>query len=193
MKKKVTQSAPGENRLIQEEDSQTDKKKKGLFVIIILLLICIISLVVFIIYSLLNKDGESNGPSQKRDTIVTLENKDKILADLNNKVADGLFQVMMNVDWSFENSSTPSKNAYVANAEVNTNTVYFDLTLDSTGETIYSSPYIPVGYALEDIALKSNLTAGTYECTAVYHLVDEENNYSEISSVAVAVTIHVLN
>lgn len=191
MKKQVTQSASSENRLI-EEDSRTGKKK-GLFIIIILLLILIISLVIFIVYSLLNKDGESNGPSQKRDTIVTLENKDKILADLNNKVADGLFQVMMNVEWSFEDSSTPSTDAYVANAEVNTDTVYFDLTLDSTGETIYSSPYIPVGYALENIALKSELAAGTYACTALYHLVDEENNYSEISRVAVAVTIHVLN
>lgn len=192
MKKQVTQSTSSENRLIQMEDSRT-AKKKGLFIIIILLLILVISLVIFLVYSLLNKDGESNGPSQKRDTIVTLENKDKILADLNNKVADGLFQVMMNVEWSFEDSSTPSTNAYVANAEVNTNTVYFDLTLDSTGETIYSSPYIPVGYALEDIALKSNLAAGTYACTVLYHLVDEENNYSEISRVAVAVTIHVLN
>lgn len=192
MKKKVTQSASSENRLI-EEDSRTDKKKKGVFIIIILLLILVISLVIFIIYSLLNKDGESNGPSQKRNTVVTLENRDKILADLDNKVADGLFQVMMNVEWSFEDSSTPSKDAYVANAEVNTNTVYFDLTLDSTGETIYASPYIPVGYALEDITLESKLAAGTYACTAVYHLVDENDNYSEISSVAVAVTIHVLN
>lgn len=192
MKKQVTQSTSSENRLIQMEDSRT-AKKKGLFIIIILLLILVISLVIFLVYSLLNKDGESNRPSQKRDTIVTLENKDKILADLNNKVADGLFQVMMNVEWSFEDSSTPSTDAYVANAEVNTNTVYFDLTLDSTGETIYSSPYIPVGYALEDIALKSDLAAGTYACTALYHLVDKENNYSEISRVAVAVTIHVLN
>lgn len=48
---------------------------------------------------------------------------------------------------------------------------------------------IPVGYALQDIALKSDLAAGTYPCTLTYHLVDE--NSKDISTLAVGVTLNI--
>jgi hypothetical protein len=120
-----------------------------------------------------------------------MENRDEVLADLNNKVSDGLFEVKMNVEWSFTDASTPSENAYVANVTTNSNTVYFDVTLDSTGETVYESPYIPVGSELSNIALSSQLAAGTYPCTLTYHLIDDD--YNDVSTTAVAVTISVLN
>ncbi len=192
MKKHTAQSNSGEKQIKMNNPPYTDSKKRILPIIFILILILIIGIMAFIIFSFSHNKEKSKEPiTKKRDTIVTIDNKNEILADLNNKVAEGLFNVTMNVDWSFENSSTPSENAYVANAVTNTNTVYFDVTIDSTGEKIYESPNIPVGYALKDITLNSELSAGTYTCTVLYHLIDEEEN--EISNVAVALKIHVLN
>lgn len=88
-----------------------------------------------------------------------------------------------------KDASTPSEDAYVANPTTNSNTVYFDVVVDSTGQTVYESPMIPVGYALQDIALKSDLAAGTYPCTLTYHLVDE--NSKDISTLAVGVTLNI--
>lgn len=191
MKKQATKPVSGGNQIYAMKDSQNNSNKKLLIILLILLLV--IGLIAVVIYSLLHKKDETqpNTATPKRNSVISIDNKDEILADLNNRVADGLFEATMNVDWSFENSSVPSENAYVANAITNSNTIYFDVTLDSTNETIYKSPYIPVGFALENITLETNLAAGTYPCTVLYHLVDDD--YNEISSVAVAVTIRVLN
>lgn len=177
----------------QQNRSQKPKSKNSKVLICVFAIISvavIVTLASVIYYLLQSKDAEDqSGP--KRDTVVTMDNKDEILADLNNKVADGMFEVKMNVEWSFEDSSTPSQDAYVANNITNSNTVYFDVTLDGTGETVYESPYIPVGSALENIALTSDLSAGTYPCTLTYHLVDSE--YVDVSTLAVGVTLYIKN
>ena len=81
----------------------------------------------------------------------------------------------------------PSDNAYVENAESNTNSVYFDVTRTDTEETIFESPILPVGSHLENITLDSDLPAGTYDCVVTYHLLDEEEN--SISTLKLTVTI----
>jgi hypothetical protein len=196
MKKQTTQpTSNGQGgQLDAQKGSRTgNTKKKVLIVVLILVLILIIGALAAIIFNLLkSKETSDDGtPTSRRNTVVSMDNKDEILADLNNKIAEGLFEVKMNVEWSFEDSSTPSENAYVANVTSNSNTVYFDVTLDSTGETIYESPYLPVGSELSNIALSSQLAAGTYPCTLTYHLIDDD--YNDVSTMAVTVTLSVLN
>lgn len=166
------------------------KQRKTVIIVLVVVLLSVIIALSAVICFLMSKDKSEYTPS-KRDTVVTLDNKDEILADLNNKVAEGMFEVKMNVEWSFEDSSTPSEDAYIANVQTNSNTVYFDVVSDSTGQTLYESPYIPVGSALKNVALQSDLSAGTYPCTLTYHLVDNDKN--EVSTLSVAVTLYVLN
>lgn len=170
------------------QSSGTTKKKKALYVVLTLSILVIVGLVVAVIY-LLNKPQETPVTSGTRATIVTPENVDEVKE--REKVALGYYSCKMNVDWNFKDSSSPSYNAYVANSENNNNTVYFDLNLDETGELLYSSPYIPVGSELNEISLDANLKAGDYPATVTYHLVDEAKK--EISTVSVAVTLHVEN
>jgi hypothetical protein len=196
MKEETTQSVSSENQtnVKQQQTPQTGKKKKKVIImVVIILLIVVIGVMAAVIYTLLKDKAKSEegNATPKRNTVVTMDNKDEVLADLNNKVATGLFEVKMNVEWTFTDSDTPSKNAYVANVTSNSNTVYFDVTLDSTGETVYESPYIPVGSELDNIALSSQLAAGTYPCTLIYHLIDDD--YNDVSTVAVAVTLNVQN
>ena len=168
------------------------KKSKSTIIILLIVLLVVIATLASVVYFINKKeDNPSSSVSNGRGTIITLDNKDEILADLNNKVSDGFYEIMMNVEWSFKNASTPSEDAYVANPTTNSNTVYFDVVVDSTGQTVYESPMIPVGYALQDIALKSDLAAGTYPCTLTYHLVDE--NSEDVSTLAVGVTLNIEN
>ena len=169
----------------------TSKKSKSTIIILLIVLFVVITTLASVVYFINKKEDNPSSVTNGRGTIVTLDNKDEILADLNNKVSDGFYEIMMNVEWSFKNASTPSEDAYVANPTTNSNTVYFDVVVDSTGQTVYESPMIPVGYALQDIALKSDLAAGTYPCTLTYHLVDE--NSEDISTLAVGVTLNIEN
>ena len=167
-----------------------NSKSKTTIIALLIVLFVVIATLASVVYFMNKKDDNpSSSVSTGRGTVVTLDNKDEIIADLNNKVSDGFYEIMMNVEWSFKDASTPSEDAYVANPTTNSNTVYFDVVVDSTGQTVYESPMIPVGYALQDIALKSDLAAGTYPCTLTYHLVDE--NSKDISTLAVGVTLNI--
>jgi len=179
--------------------SKKDKKsmKMVIVIIIILCLLVVIGVLGAVIYNLSQKEdadtevvsnGVPSGPN--RNTVVTMDNKDEILNDLANKVSGGMFEAKMNTEWYFEDSTTPSKNAYVANVLTNSNTIYFDVIDDATGKVIYESPYIPVGSALSNIQLAEKLAAGKYECTLTYHLIDKD--YADVSrtSVGVEITIY---
>lgn len=108
---------------------------------------------------------------------------------MNEPVEDGYYNCQMNVEWNFVDSTQPSYNAYVANSEINTRTVYFDVNLEEDNTLVYSSPFIPVGEELKEIKLSEKLEAGDYPAVVTYHLVDDEEK--ELSTVSVTVTLHI--
>lgn len=126
-----------------------------------------------------------------RGVLVTPDNVDEIIASIQEPIQDGSYMTSMNVDWTFEDGTSPSSDAYVENAPENTRMVYFDVILSDTSETVYSSPFIPVGSKLSGLTLEKDLDAGSYEAVVVYHLVDDDKQ--EISTVSVSVNLHILN
>lgn len=128
-------------------------------------------------------------PAGGRPTVLTAENLDLFQAQHNQPTQDGYYRTKMNVEWVFDTWDSPSENAYVANSGSNTRTVYFDVILNDTQQTVYSSPYIPVGRELTDFALDEPLAAGIYGATVVYHLVDDDN--AELTTVSVSVTLYI--
>lgn len=131
--------------------------------------------------------------TEKRNVIVSPENVDEILAEMeaSSKIQPGQYEVTMNSTWEFESGNVASSNAYVENSTANSNDVYFDITLSDSGETIFESPIIPVGSHLEGITLDKTLDAGAYDCVLTYHLLDE--NDEPVSSLNIALTIVIHN
>ncbi len=158
-------------------------------IIICVILFIIVGAAVILVSA--SSGSQQEAKNQKRDIVVTPDNVEEILEQMKETNPDNSYTASMNVDWYFEDSSTPSDNSYVENAPENGRTVYFDILLADTNEMVYTSPYIPVGSRLENIALQSDLEAGDYEAVCLYHLVDDDNN--EVSTVSIAVTLHVLN
>lgn len=165
------------NNLSQERISQKlsptaeTKSNKGIIIAIscsVVLLIAVVAIVLILV-------KPSNG-TEKRNAVVTPDNVDEVLADMqdNQKTQAGQYEVTMNTSWEFENGGAASSNAYVENSTSNTNDVYFDIVRSDTGETIYKSPTIPVGSHLEGITLDTELEAGSYSCVLTYHLLDDE-------------------
>lgn len=108
------------------------------------------------------------------------------------KAAPGTYDVCMNSTWHFPDARSASEGAYVENLITNHNTVSFIVKRDDNDAVIYESPYIPVGSHLENIVLSdTSLPKGTYPCTLVYSLLDED--YQELSTVNLSISIVIAN
>ena len=62
---------------------------------------------------------------------------------------------------------------------------------NDTEEVIYTSGAIAVGNKIEAAALDADLDAGTYECTALFHNLDNSGNI--IGSAGAIITITIKN
>ena len=152
----------------------------------ILLVIIVISAALVI--AIENGASAGNNGANAYNLVVTPEDIEEQLAKNPPKAQAGTYDVCMNSTWKFKNARSASENAYVENRITNTQMMNFTLILDETGESIYESPIVPVGSSLKNIKLdKEDLAAGTYVCTVVYHLLD--NNGNEVSKVSFKVDV----
>lgn len=180
--------------------SQSKKKdaKKGklsstqkiLIVGIVVIVLAIVAVGAYAVSRMNAKEKEdSNGPAFGSGTVVLDERNAN---DVINRIKEeeGRYSVKMVMDWDFPDGKSPSGNAYVANSEDNTHPVYFDVALED-GTVIYTSPMLPVGSAVEGFQLDTPLDAGKYTAVCTYHLLQSEEELTEISTVSVAVRITV--
>ena len=156
-------------------------------IIVIILLVC---LVFVLLYALFRPKPVPEEISDGRATFVRPDNVEEVRQKLSQPIPDAYYTTSMTIDWYFDNGKAVSTSSYVENAKENTRTVYFDVTLED-GELIYSSPYLPVGERIEQLTLNRDLDAGDYPAVCTYFLVDDDHKV--ITSVSVAITIHVLN
>lgn len=169
-----------------EKQKQKKTRKGGLIIGIAIVIIVI--LIGVVIYLLLSRNEE---PEERRNVVVTPENVESVLEELDDVQEPGYYTVTMNPTWHFETGKSVSYDAVVENVEKNTNDVYFDVVLENDEETVlYKSPVIPRGGRLEEIALEDDtLDVGTYNCVAIYHLIDEEQNTLSTLRVALEIVI----
>lgn len=155
----------------------------------ILLIVCIVVIAVLLVtIVLLVKGNDKEAP--KRNVVVTKKNAEQVVDEMIHQeyIPQGYYSASMSTTWHFASGDAISEDAYVANVAENTNDVYFDIFLaENENEPIYQSPVLPRGSELENIALDQELSAGTYDCVMIYHLVDEEQN--TISTLRVGFTI----
>jgi len=176
-------------------DKEVGRKKRSRKILLSVGAVALVALAVVIAFQLgANRQPEpivlEMSDQGGRGFVVTEDNVEEMLEQLNRPVEDGYYRTRMNVDWVFPSSSEPSTNAHVENADTNTRTVYFDLVLADTNELIYSSPFIPVGAKLENFTLDAHVPAGEHSGIVTYHLVDDD--FQEISTVSVSVNLRIM-
>ncbi len=96
---------------------------------------------------------------------------EKLIENLNEKVADGMINISMNTSPTFADG-TSAGNVMIVNETVNRYPQVVEITRNDTSELIYKSGAIPVGSKIEKAPLSVDLDAGTYECTAMFYNVD---------------------
>jgi len=185
-------------------NDQAGSSKRGLIIIIVFLVIIVV--LVGVIAFLLgrnaspsdNGSGASNEESnrevvQSSRVILDQESAANVMEEMRSEVAEGMFECNMSMTWSFDDTTQPSKDAYVANSKNNTHPIYFDVILKDTGEKVYSSPVLPVDSEITNIALDKSLDPGTYKATVMYTLLKDEESQEKISSAGFVIKIIVGN
>ncbi|WP_044976715.1 hypothetical protein [Ruminococcus sp. HUN007] len=127
-----------------------------------------------------------------RNHVVTDASFDRSVLENADTENTESFDVKMNRDWTFSEGSLPSADAYVENPVSNVNDVYFDIILNGTEQVIYTSPVIPVGGHLENIALEKDLAAGKYSTVLKYHMLGKDGK-KVIGELQMALNISVLS
>lgn len=162
--------------MAKQQDTNTSKSR----VIGICVAVVMAALIGVIVYLLVTRT--TGIKEEPRNVVVTQNNVEKVLDNLEKmeeveSVAPGYYTVTMNPTWHFKTGSEASYDAIVKNVEANTNDVFFDIVLEEDeNKVLYKSPVIPRGGELKDIALEEQLSAGTYPCVVIYHLIDEDQN-----------------
>lgn len=190
-----------------EKGNNSGSSRRGIIIIIAAFLIIIIALIAIIALLIgrnTNKGSDNGTPSSSTENnrnvvsegsrlILDAESAANVMDDMRKEVAEGMFECNMSMTWTFADGSAQSKDAYVANSTNNNYPIYFDVTLNDTGETIYSSPVIPVGADLANFALDKPLEAGEYKATVMYTLIRDEESQEPISSAGFVIKIIVVN
>lgn len=166
-------------------------KRKFPTIYIVLITLIVITIPIGIVLATAQNDSDKSDT-----TVVNSDNVEDIIdeqkEEKDNYADYSSYETVMNLEWTFDNASAVSKDAYVANVKNNPGTVYFTITTKGDNpEEIYRSPYLELGAELSDIKLDKPLPVGTHECWCTYHLVNED--YEEQSQVNVNITITINN
>jgi hypothetical protein len=165
--------------------------KKIILILGALVIVCAAVIVIVLLLRDTGKDIQS-GPVPGGMPIVDESNLAEIKAELEEKVAKGMFETYMSTTWTFPDGKSPSGDAVMGNSASNNYPFWFTVTLKDTGDVVYTSSLLPVGSQLAEIVLEKDLGAGTYPAVVTIHMV-EENGAEVESNMGFNITLIVKN
>lgn len=104
---------------------------------------------------------------------LTPEELERIQLEIDRKVELYMINISMACNPEFE-SGTVAGWLKIANSPQNKYPQVVKIVRDDTGELIYTSSVIPVGYRIDTDTLDVELPAGDYECTAYFNAIDPQ-------------------
>lgn len=171
---------------------ETTKKKNKLLIIVIVLLLAVVALLLFL---LLRRDGAENRPPAMRDANATMgqyegKTDEEIQEELNRIVEEGMFNISINPEITMASGDSEAE-LRIENVPGNRYLMSVSITLDDTGEVIYTSGLIEPNYHIQTAPLNVALKKGTYTATAVFTALDPDTE-AEVGTAAAKITIQVV-
>jgi hypothetical protein len=154
-------------------NAKRDAKPSGLTTKHIILILGILVVVCAAVVAAIVLTREAP-PAQTGARVIDESNIEEITAEIEEKVAKGMFETHMTTIWTFPDGASPSSDAVMGNSPNNNYPFWFELSLYSTGEVVYSSSLLPVGSQIAEIVLEKDLDAGTYDTLLTIHMVEED-------------------
>lgn len=174
-----------------------EKKKKALIIGGAVLVLVLITVIVVLVVLLLKKDGEVEIGDDKtpQGYVITEENYEQISEEMSERVREGYFETYMTTKWTFADGKSESADAVLGNSPNNSKPIRCVVTLEDSGETVFTTGVIPVGAVLPAVKLDVDLDAGVYNAVCMIYLLDEleDGSYREYSNAGFNITITVEN
>lgn len=176
------------------KQEQNKRKKKSLTPLLILILIGICAGMGYYIYTMnqQNQMGRLARDEAALGGMLPGKTPQEISDILNAKVEEGMVNIGIQGEPVFEQNGKKGLLG-IENIEANQYSFQVDLTLDETGEVIYSSGLIDPGYYVEYVELNQTLQAGDYPATAVFTTYSLDESEDKIAEARVKLTLHVLD
>ena len=155
------------------------KKRRGLYIAAAAALLCAAAaLLLWRPWSAPAAEGADAYESYIFDTSaiegrIQTMTEEEIQAELNRVVEEGMFNISIAASIIFD-PETGEGQARIENVAANRYHMQVDITLDDTGETVYSSALIRPGYSIEYITLNTDLAPGVYNATATFSAITQE-------------------
>lgn len=169
-----------------EEKQKQGVSKKVLIIVIAVCLLLVGSIGAFAYNMYIHRNDNTGSKDDLSISggglVVTEDNKGSITQDLK-KANKGNLVVRMTQGWVFTDGCTKS-NAYLGNSTRNEGPVRFIITMADTGETLLTSPEVPVGSCIENFPLSVNLSPGDYDVVITHQLMKDGEPAGNVSTAA---------
>ena len=178
------------------ENTRKDTKSWTTILMTIIILMLFITMTSILIFRKANKPEEPPATSELVYDESAVEggweqlSQEEIEDRLNTQLEEGMINISMNTSPYFEDGDSLG-NLMIVNETINRYPQKVQIIRNDTEEIIYTSGAIAVGSKIEAAALDVDLDAGTYECTALFHNLDNSGNI--IGSAGAIVTITIKN
>lgn len=173
---------------------KSSTKKKVLYIVLVALLLAVIGVMAVLL--LRRPDSGKSASEKNRDPNAAAgqyqgKTQEEIQAELNRIVAEGMFNISINSSVTMASGSDEAE-LRIENIAANHHLMSVEITLDDTGEVIYTSGLIEPGYHIQSVPLNRVLPKGVYGVTAVFTAYDLETE-APVGRAAAKITITVEN
>lgn len=188
-----TQNAPMPNLNAQypspqpEEEEKKKKRGAGFYIGIIIAIIAILAAIGIGIYMFMDSTQYRGG------TLGQLDGKtqEEIQAEIDRVVEEGMMNISISSVIEFENGGAEGE-VKIENSPANHYLMQVEISLNDTGEVVYTSEILEPNYHIQYATLDVNLPAGSYPCTATFYALDPDTE-ELVGQAAAAVTLVVLH
>ena len=150
---------------MEEKTKKNGGAVKWAFPVVILILVGVIA------WLLLRPQDQPAGLTRAADAqLGQLEGKteEQIVEELNRIVEEGMFNISINTQPEFPDGSSPG-NLCIENSPANHYLMVVEITLNDTGEKVYTSGALEPNYHIQEAKLDRALAKGTYPATATFY------------------------
>ena len=150
---------------MEEKTKKNGGAVKWAFPVVILILVGVIA------WLLLRPQEQPAGLTRAADAqLGQLEGKteEQIVEELNRIVEEGMFNISINTQPEFPDGSSPG-NLCIENSPANHYLMVVEITLNDTGEKVYTSGALEPNYHIQEAKLDRALAKGTYPATATFY------------------------
>lgn len=150
---------------MEEKTKKNGGAVKWIFPVIILILVGVI------VWLLLRPQEQPAGLTRAADAqLGQLEGKteEQIVEELNRIVEEEMFNISINTQPEFPDGSSPG-NLCIENSPANHYLMVVEITLNDTGEKVYTSGALEPNYHIQEAKLDRALAKGTYPATATFY------------------------